>query len=315
VGRPDLAAERRRLSTAHALHLDVLAGEVTSALSGAGLSPVLLKGASLVSWLYRDGGSRPYIDVDVWIAPHEFDASEAVLSERGFVALLGEASPLEQVDHARMWERGLDHVDLHRTFVGIGATPGRAWEALTEQTVTLSVGGVPVQVLAIPARALFVALHAAVSGPQKPTPLADLARALQLTPFATWQDAAELARRVDAVPAFAAGLRLDPDGAQLAGRLALSSAAPLLVALRAASAPPLAVGLAKVARAQGVGAKLHVAARKLIPTPAVMRVRSRLARRGPAGLALAYGLRPVILAWRLPAALTAILRAVSSGRS
>jgi hypothetical protein len=220
--------------------------------------------------------------------------------------VLGDAHALEQDEHARVWRRANHDVDLHRTFLGIGAPPAVAWEVLTRDTAPFAVGGTTVQVLGVPARTLVVALHAAASGPHFPKPLADLSRAVASVDFEIWQRAADLAARVDAAAALAAGLRLDEQGRELARRLDLPTAVPLDVALRASAAPPLAVDLVRAAQTPGIGPKLRLVGRKLVPTPALMRVWSPLARRGRAGLAVAYVARPLTLIRHAPAALAAI---------
>ena len=314
--RSDAPATRRRLITARSLSIDLLAAEVVTALAAARVRAVLLKGATIATWLYADGDARAYVDVDLWVAPDQFEAAEAVLASLDFTAPLAGASDLEQDEHARVWrsERGL--VDLHRTFLGIGASQETAWAVLTAETVTMMVGGTTVEALGVPARTLLVALHAAASGPHQTGPLADLARAVASVPEATWRDAADLARRVDALPALVAGLRLDERGRILADGLGGVGPVPLDVALRAAAAPPLAVDLARLAALPGVGPKLRLAARKAVPTPALMRVWSPMARRGRLGLVAAYGWRPVVMAWRMPAALGAVRRArAAEGRA
>jgi hypothetical protein len=316
VERSDAPAARRRLNTARSLAIDLLVAEVVPALTAAGVRAVLLKGATVASWLYTDGDERAYVDVDLWVAPAQFDSAEAVLSSLGFTAPLSHASALEQDEHARVWRSAGGVVDLHRTFLGIGASHETAWAVLTADTTTMTVGGAEVEALDLPARTLLVALHAAASGPAQARPLADLTRAVESVPEATWHDAAALARRVDALPALVAGLRLDDRGRALADRLGDPGPVPLDVALRAAAAPPLAVDLARLARTPGVGPKLRLAARKLVPTPALLRVWSPLARRGRLGLIAAYLWRPFVVTWRMPSALASLRRArVPKGRA
>jgi hypothetical protein len=157
----------------------------------------------------------------------------------------------------------------------------------------------------------MVDMHAAKHRVE-PTPLRDLHLALEREPFERWREAAALAERLDGMPAFASGLRLTPVGADIARRLGVAQTSSLKTALRESDVP-LAEALGDLARAPGVGAKLRLAARELVPTPAFMRWWSPLARRGRLGLALAYAVRPLALLVRLPRALWVIWRAHRAG--
>jgi hypothetical protein len=58
-----------------------------------------------------------------------------------------------------------------------------------------------------------LALHAAQHGPKYVKGLAELALGLERWPTEVWEAAAQLAARTGAMEAFAAGLRLVPEGA------------------------------------------------------------------------------------------------------
>jgi hypothetical protein len=135
--------------------------------------------------------------------------------------------------------------------------------------------------------AFHVVLHAAQHGQGWADIVAELERALERTDKATWSAAARLASSLDAVPAFAAGLRLVPAGRELADELDLPPAGPDDVSLRASTPPPLALGFDQLARAKGVRARLSILRHKFFPPPTF--VRYQFPREGPGRLGLARG--------------------------
>ena len=298
-------SHRHRVA-AHSLGLDRVAAEVVAAMQAARLDPVLLKGASIAAWLYADGAARPYDDVDLLVDPSRLSAAEDALRGLGFRR---EQPGWHEL--AWSWKRGADAavVDLHSSLVGAGAPTARVWEVLSGETEMQRVGGGPMRVLRRPGVALTVAMHAAQHGTAVSKPLRDLARAIELGDDRCWRQAESLAERIDAVPAFATGLRLDPAGTRLAARLGLPSTRPLDVALRERPQRPMVMGIEHLASTRGAGAKLRFAAHRAVPPPTYMRRISPLARRGPAGLALAYAWRPVGMLIALPGAIAARRRA------
>ena len=297
------------VATALGLQADRVAAEVSGALEAAGIGSVLLKGAAIATWLYDDGAPRPYGDADVLVAPSDFDGAEAVLQGLGFRLTRPGLSAVEEVGHARNWVRGRDVVDLHHRLWGVGAEPERAWPLLTAGTERLSLGGGTVAVLGPPARALHVALHAVQTGVGVAKPLDDLARAGARLPYACWTEAAALARSVQADAAMSAGLRLHPATAALADRLGLPAHLPLAMAIRAMGAPASAKAVMDAMAADGWRAKARVASRRIVPTPAQLRVRYPFARRSRGALVAAYLWRLVSVAGRAPEVARAFVRA------
>jgi hypothetical protein len=261
----------------------------------------VLKGPSVASWLYEDGPVRVYGDVDLLIPPEQWLAAREILEELGYVRELG------QLAHPRMgsftseaWERGDDHIDLHCTLWGVDAPPPTVWRAFSGMTESMQIGGRSLPVLAPPARALHLGLHVAQHGDPNAQPGADLARAIAKLPFSLWEAAVELAWRLDAVPAFAAGLRLTPSGVDVADRLALPSTSSLEASLRF-KRTPLSLGFEHLARTSGVAMKLRLVLSEVFPTPAFLRWWWPFASRGPVGLATAYVWRVLwVMAHALP---------------
>jgi hypothetical protein len=287
---------------------DTATGEIVDALRHAGVRSVVLKGRSFRSWLYDSEAQRVSKDIDLIVRGADMPILDEVMSTLDYRYLgadtLGRGRP-----YCHVWQgaqNGL-FVEVHRTLAGVGAPSDEAWTVLSEETEQMLVGGVPVEVLAAPARALHVALHAAQHGQRYEKTLTDLRLALEKLPYAIWEQAATLAARLEATPAFVAGLALLPEGEAIVGHLALSRKRPVDVALRAATAPPLAEGLEWLAALPGLRAKAAFVARHVVPPVEYMRVWSPLARRRRAGLVVAYAWRPLwlmrhagpaLLAWR-----------------
>jgi Uncharacterised nucleotidyltransferase len=315
VGAASSGARSHRLGTAMAV--DAVSANVVSALRQAGIASLLLRGPAIARWLYADGETRAYRDVDLLVEPERQADAEAVIAGLGLVHRQAGFAPGESVDHASEWlcRRPSVVVDLHRRIEGVRADPAELWAALSSGSQRIDVAGETAEAPGEPALALIVALHAAHHGFRGSKHVEELRRALERADFETWQEALRLAARLEAVPSLAAGLRLLPEGAAVAERLRLPHDSDPATALRAASAHSTAIGFARLAATPGMRAKLALAARKLVPTPAFMRHWSRLARRGRTGLVMAYLWRPVWVLLHLVPAGIAWMRARRSRRS
>jgi hypothetical protein len=291
------------------LKLEAVTGEVVALLRAAAIPTIVLKGASVIRWLYADD-PRTSTDVDLLVPPSKLTEAETVLAQYGFRAAHGD-------EHAHEWVRPRDGmvVDLHDTVVGFGLAPDELWRGLVGETEPMRIGGHDTDVLRAPARALHLALHASQHGVEVGAALDDLRRALERLPEDTWREAAGLAERLRATPAFAAGLRLTPQGAEVAERLGLPVQISAEIALRARTPPPVALGLQQLAATRGLRRKLAFLASELAPPPPFMRARFGFARRGRIGLAAAYAWRPVWLVWHTGPALLAWERARRESRA
>lgn len=304
----DRADRLRRI--AFAAFIDRGTAEVVEAFAVAGVPSVVLRGPAIATWLYDHPAERQYGDVDLLVQPERLAAAHHVLEELGFSHELIRATQHDHTFHDEVWLREALLVDLHRTLSGAGASPSAVWQALTEEVSQVAIGEVELPVLAVPGRSLVVVLHAAHHGIEFAKPLEDLRRAVARVPIEIWRQTTALAGELDALGAFAAGLRLVPEGSSLAERLELSHELPVDAALRAASAPPMAIALEWLAHGPlSRRQKLAFAVRKVFPPPAFLRSSSRLANRGPVGLVAAYVVRVGSLASRLPGGMASLRRA------
>jgi hypothetical protein len=284
---------------------DALTARIVKALRACGVESVLLKGAAVREWLY-EGDERRSDDVDLLVSGLDRDAIAAALQAIG-LRYLGPSALGRGRPHRQLWEdpETTIIVELHESLTGIGVSNEQAWDLLSRKNDELVLAGTPVTTLDLAGRALHLALHAAQHGRESERPLEDLQRGLERLPKALWQKAAAKARRLDALPAFVAGLTLVPGGTELVRHLALETHEPEDVALRAATAPPGSQGLAWLMALPGPAAKARFLARVIVPPRVFMRAWDPLARRGTTGLALAYLRRPAWLLRHLPTAVRA----------
>jgi hypothetical protein len=302
------------LAAASSLSVDRVTAEVVDALAHDAVEPIVLKGSSFASWLYDQGELRPYGDTDLLVAEPDRGRAEKVLGALGFGFGREGAQHDPRLPDGLPWIRNGYEVDLHVGLPGATATPSVQWSLLSRRTEAARIGGVDVRVLGPAARAVHVALHAAHHGKGAEQPLADLERALARLPIDVWEEAAMLASHIGAAGAFATGLRLRPAGVELAARFALPYARSVETVLRAESAQPLSIGVARLMDEPGLRAKLARFLRKLFPPMSFMRIWAPTRRLGFPGLLLGYLWRPLWLAARAPRAFLAWRRASRAAR-
>jgi hypothetical protein len=284
--------------------VDALTAEVASAFTGEGIGTVVLKGPVLARWLYP-GEVRPYVDSDLMVAPENWARAVGVLRGLGFVEHCPwMPTPLSMDIGCTEFSRGGGVVvDLHCRLQGLDGDPDAIWGSLAAGAERQVIGGVELRVPDRDTVLLHVILHAAqhanmVGG----KPLEDLRRALACVEEPKWQSALELARAYRGVPAFAAGLRLLPEGGDLTRRLGLGEVQSLRYALLREDVIAEELHALLCARV-GIGRKLAIAVSRGFPGPDYMRWWSPLARRGKRGLAGAYLWRAI---WGVGQALSAV---------
>jgi hypothetical protein len=289
---------------AQSMVIDQATREISSVFEREGIPYILLKGPVLARWLYAEGPPRTYVDCDLLVPSASIRPAEVCLKELGFTRPADHASedlPDDRPSYVFMWERSSDAVvvELHRTLLGVGATPDELWAALQSNSSRLDLDGVQVEVLDPVGLCFHIALHAAQDGARVGKPVQDLLRALSTGSIEVWSEAAVLAREVDALPSFTAGLEMIPEGVEMMGRLGIAHerSGYRTVSDTSASYDSKAGALALdwFGSLPGWRKKVAWALHKLFPPPAFMRSWSALARRSTGGLALAYLYRPLWL--------------------
>jgi Uncharacterised nucleotidyltransferase len=285
--------------------VDALTAEVAGAFRCEGIETLVLKGPVLARWLYP-GEVRPYVDSDLMVAPENRARAVGVLERLGFAEHRPWMPTPLSLDIGRTtFSRGSGGgmVDLHCQLQGLDGDPDAVWGCLAASADRQVIGGVELRVPDRDAVLLHVALHAAQhANLMDGKPLEDLRRALACVEESEWSSALELARAYRGVPAFAAGLRLLPEGGDLAGRLDLGEEGSLKYALLREDVIAEEFYALLCADA-GIRRKLAIAASRGFPGPDYMRWWSPLARRGKRGLAGAYVWRAI---WVIGQALGAI---------
>jgi hypothetical protein len=307
-----VAFPRSVLAAAQTLAVDTATAQIVATLRWREIPSVVLRGPAVARRLYDQGELRPYVDLDLLVPPGDWEKAGKALAELGYRPAVAKTDlPRHRRLHASEWARESDRtsVDLHRTISGVRAADEEVWSVFSESGETALVAGEQVVLTGPVALALIVALHAAQHGVEKEKPLDDLERALFCLDAATWSEAVALARRLDAIDTFSAGLRLIPAGVELADRLELPRVLPVDVTLRASAAPKLALGFEWLSRTPGLRAKMALIVLALAPPPGALRAWRPLARRGRLGLVGAYLSHPFWLARYAVPSLRSYLRA------
>jgi Uncharacterised nucleotidyltransferase len=284
-------------AAANNIRLDAATAEVLRGFEAAGVESRLLKGPALAVW-YAGDETRAYLDCDLWVCPAHANVAADVLPALGFRAYLDEGGlPDWFQEHASTWSRDSDGVlvDLHTTLQGLGVDAKTAWDILSPSVDTVLVSGYPARTLSLAARALYITLHAAHHGSGWGKALRHLERALSSTDEPLWRSAYDLAQQLDAVDAFATGMRLVPDGAVMAKKLGLPATQSVRVALQATTPPPIALGFDELARAEGFSRRVAIVVRKIAPPPGFVRHWWPPAARSKRLLVVGYMYRPVWL--------------------
>lgn len=263
---------------------DLAAVELIDRLERSGVDVLLLKGPALASLLYRPGEHRGYYDVDVLVDAPALASARDTLAQLGYEnrsALAGIDNFLGTV-HGETWVRSRDAaVDLHWQLAGCSAAATQTWRMLYAGRGTIAIRGREVSVPGRDGLALHLALHVADHGPNGIKALGDLARGLERWPLEVWLAAAGLADALQATPAFAAGLRLLPQGALVADRLGLGPTPELTWTILHRDARPRGTfHVRALADADGWRARAGILRRSMFPRRAWIQRQFPWARRG-----------------------------------
>jgi hypothetical protein len=257
---------------------------------------VLLKGPSLAEWLYP-GENRDYGDIDVLVPEHRTDDVRLILASMGYKERkLGLTRQPRGTAATFQHGRVPIYVDLHVALKGATVPPERQWDALSRATAPMQVAKEAVSVLAKPALAAFVAMHAAQHG-GAPKQKQDLERALRALDIEGWRGARTVAEELGALKYFANGLRLLPRGVEVAAELELPyGTTPELLLMLEPHRSALSIE-AFFQRSSWTERGRFVIDRIAPPREKMMETYP-IARRGLAGLLLAYLQRPFVLIFR-----------------
>jgi hypothetical protein len=254
---------------------------------------------------------RPYVDSDLMVAPDDRAPAVGVLKRLGFVEHCPwMPTPLSLNAVGTAFNRpGGGMVDLHCQLPGLDGDPDAIWSRLAASAELQMIAGVELRVPDRDTVLLHVVLHAAHHANRvNDKPLEDLRRAITLVEEPEWLRVLEFARAYQGVPAFAAGLRLLPQGEDLARKLDLGEVRSLHHEIRREDNAIAEELHALLSADVGIGRKLAIATSDFFPRPAYMRWWSPLARRGKLGLAGAYLWRTIWIIGQAPGAIYTLWR-------
>jgi Uncharacterised nucleotidyltransferase len=299
-------------------HLAVQAETIraVSAIRDARIAYLLLKGIGLDLWLYPDAARPVSRDIDVLIAPEQFELACETVRALGTIVDGHQRGLRKPVPEVRFVPdaRGGVPIELHRSFHFVHAPVTRCWTLLTADKEQIEVAGTPIDVPSVPARACLLALHATYHGPAGEWAIEDLRRALGVVSIDDWRRAASLSCELGASAAFASGLRLLPAGAEVADTLELAPADDPALRLHARSANPPTFRMLGYATQRPLLGLARLLGAELIPSADRMRTWYPLARRGRGGLAAAHAARVGRLGLTTPRLLASWREARSAAR-
>jgi hypothetical protein len=162
----------------------------------------------------------------------------------------------------------------------------------------MTIGHCEVPVPAVPDRILLLIAAAARDGRHSLRAVDGVQRAMTRVDDAVWRAVVALAAELGALTVLRAGLEIAPGGEDFAKGLRLP-ASSLQWRVAASSSGNPAVQLARLVESTW-RERLFLLGRELLPSPAFMRIEWPQARRGATGLLIAYLLRLIRLARRLP---------------
>jgi hypothetical protein len=242
------------------------------AFESAHVDALLLKGPALAQRLYAQGERRGYLDVDLLIPPWDLASGRMALTKLDYTTI-HERFGSDDVGgvHGEVWARRTEQgggvwIDLHWRLDGCEASADVVWNALAAGRGSIELRGRRVAVPGDDGLALHLALHAAQHGLGDRKPIVDLSRGIERWTFEVWRSAAGLAQTVQGVQAFAAGLRLVPQGIELASRLGLPPTPELeWEIMHRETRPRGTFHLEAIANARGLGERASVLRRSLFP--------------------------------------------------
>jgi hypothetical protein len=258
---------------------------------------ILLKGPSLARWLYPDGG-RDFGDIDVLIPHRAAHEVQKILASLGYEELRLKRTKRRR-DIAGVFQREDDpiFVDLHIKLKGATESAEHQWLTLSRTTTTIQLTNEDVPVLGKPALAAAVAMHAAQHG-TVPKPIQDLERALRVMSLEDWRAASEVARELGSLQYFAHGLRIRPDGKEVAAKLGLPHDITPDLLLRSEPRGS-AASIATLVERPTWGERVRFAVDVLFPPRRTISNIYPSAERGFPWLLLAYGRRLIVLVIRM----------------
>lgn len=307
TGSDHLTDRARITAVGQRMLIDRWTVDIVDAFRTTGIDAVLLKGPVIARWLYDDPVARGYSDADLLVRRSDLNRARTVLTDRGF-SIIGAVvgPPWSSAGHAETWfrERGHAAVDLHRCLHGLEhLADDHLFEDIWRDREQLDLGGHEVPVPAMRWRVLHLVLHLQPKDHPGTRPWNDVVQALGRVEIDAWRAAARLAADLGVTDTMGPLLRLVEGGSDMADALGLPvEPSSALVRHHRRHAPGL-VRFGYRLRDGGLRRFPHTLRMAVAPPVSKLSASYPVARRGTAGLVVAYAWRVV----RLPAV---VLRAV-----
>jgi len=187
--------------------------EVVGALERNGIVPIVFKGIPLAHMLYEDPGVRVSKDIDILVAPGEFETAKSVLIDIGFSVYSDVFSEAEYRDYHfhLIFTRGKKMdvvVELHWTLVDVKKGHGMDMEALRDRSVPVTVAGKEIRTLCIEHFIWYTAIHLSYVAFLDVRNMAELKRMVVILDEGEWGGVIDWARRCNSTAELKLSLRI-----------------------------------------------------------------------------------------------------------
>lgn len=152
-----------------------------AALNGAGITPILLKGAHLAAFVYSDPGDRPMADIDVLVHEDQCKIAEKALLDAGFTSQWS-----TRTCQINLLKIGATAVEVHWAICKERDEVSIDHDGLFQRSLAVEIGGQEARVFSNEDLLLHICFHAGVShqfGEKGLRPLFDVLEILRRVPL------------------------------------------------------------------------------------------------------------------------------------
>src|SRR5262249_44681511 len=99
-----------------------------------GIRSIVLEGPPSPRLPHGARGEHSHVDSDLLVPPEFLSAAGSELRRLGFSRYLPRYGEAQELEHAEVWSRENEFLDLHWTVPGTGVDPGEVWRLLSGAT-------------------------------------------------------------------------------------------------------------------------------------------------------------------------------------
>lgn len=217
--RMDQLRQHVHARTAHSLYLIGELGNLAALLEKEGIDVITTKGSSLAQEVYGSIALRPYVDIDLFVRPADFQRFERLLVDRQYeqVAMSPSQKAVYMYIHGQctFWRRSgkangalVSVLDVHTALLPPGYTYGETFESLWERSSTLLPGRESVRALGREDLLILLCYHGFKNRWDRLKHVTDIAEVIRASDDLDWE---RVIARVEAMRGhriLALGLRL-----------------------------------------------------------------------------------------------------------